>query len=131
MRDIPIPYVGEVRAMKWPWKRDSTSDKDVEALLSEANAASPPAGPFRMVVEDIFHITGRGAVATGKIEAGSVTVGQQVRVVRAGAELGTTKVTGVEMFRKKLDTASAGDNVGLLMGGGAGEGVQAGDVLES
>jgi elongation factor Tu len=117
--------------MKWPWKRESTSDKDVDALLSEANAASPPTGPFRMVVEDVFHITGRGAVATGKIETGSVTVGQQVRVVRDGAELGATTVTAVEMFRKKLDTASAGDNVGLLMGGGVDEGVRAGDVLEA
>jgi translation elongation factor EF-Tu-like GTPase len=123
--------------MKWPWKRESTSDKDVDALLVEANAASaPPAaaaptGPFRMTVQDVFKITGRGTVATGQIETGSVTVGQQVRVVRAGAEQGTTEVTGVEMFRKKLDTASAGANVGLLMGGGVGDGVQRGDVLES
>jgi elongation factor Tu len=117
--------------MKWPWKRDSTAEKDVDALLRESNLASPPAGPFRMTVEDVFTIVRRGTVATGRIETGSVTAGQQVRVVRAGAELGTTTVTGVEMFRQQLDTASAGDNVGLLIGGEAGEGVEPGDVLES
>jgi len=121
--------------MKWPWKRDSTAEKDVDVLLSEANLAtpspSPPAGPFRMTVVDVFSISGRGKVATGRIESGSVTVGQQVRVVRAGVALGTTAVTGVEMFRKLLDTASAGDNVGLLMGGDVGESVAPGDVLES
>jgi elongation factor Tu len=123
--------------MKWPWKRESTSDKDVDALLVEANAtsvppaASPPTGAFRMTVQDVFKITGRGTVATGQIETGSVTVGQQVHVVRAGADQGTTTVTGVEMFRKKLDTASAGANVGLLMDDDVGESVMAGDVLES
>lgn len=134
--------------MKWPWKRDSTSDKDVDALLEEANAASPPAatpaataaataaatpaaGPFRMTVQDVFTITGRGTVATGQIETGSVTVGQQVRVTRAGADQGTSTVTGVEMFRKKLDTASAGANVGLLLDGKVGDSVKPGDVLDS
>lgn len=117
--------------MKWPWKRDSTAEKDVDALLGEANLASLPAGPFRMTVEDVFTIARRGTVATGRIGTGSVTVGQQVRVVRAGAELGTTTVTGVEMFRKQLDTASAGDNVGLLTRGEVGESVKPGDVLES
>jgi elongation factor Tu len=122
--------------MKWPWKRESTSDKDVDALLVEANTASPPpaappTGPFRMTVQDVFKITGRGTVATGQIETGSVTVGQQVRITRVGTELGASTVTGVEKFRQKLDTASAGDNVGLLMNDSAGRGVMAGDVLES
>jgi elongation factor Tu len=127
----------EVMAMKWPWKRDSTSEKDVGALLAEANAASvpqvtaAPTGTFRMTVQDVFKITGRGTVATGQIETGSITVGQQVHVVRAGADQGTTTVTGVEMFRKLLDTASAGANVGLLVAGSVGDGVQRGDVLES
>jgi elongation factor Tu len=117
--------------MKWPWRRDSTADKDVDALLRAADVAAPPAGPFQMTVEDVFTIARRGTVATGRVESGSVTVGQQVRVVRAGAELGTTTVTGVEMFRKRLDTASAGDHVGLLIGGDVGEQVRSGDVLES
>lgn len=117
--------------MKLPWKRDPTTDKDVDVLLKQAHTAAPPTGPFRLTVEDVFTIQRRGTVATGRVESGSVAVGQHVRVVRAGADLGTTTVTGVEMFRKKVDTAGAGDNVGLLVGGGIGEGVQPGDVLES
>lgn len=116
--------------MKLPWKRESTSDKDVDVLLQEANLASPT-GPFRLTVQDVFVIKGRGTVATGQVETGTVSVGQRVRVVRAEVELGATTVTGVEMFRKKVDTASAGDNVGLLVGGEIGEGVTSGDVLES
>lgn len=120
-----------IEPVKLPWKRDSTSDKDVDVLLAEAHLAAPPSGPFRMTVEDVFRITGRGTVATGRVETGSVTVNQEVRVVRDGAALGTTTVTGVEMFRKKVDTAVAGDNVGLLVGGEVGDAVKSGDVLES
>jgi len=120
--------------VKWPWQHerphDGTDSKDVDVLLSEANAASPT-GPFRMVVEDVFTINNRGTVATGRIEAGSVKVGQQVRILRAGTALSTTTVTGVEQFRKVLDLASVGDNVGLLLGGVAGENVMRDDVLES
>lgn len=120
--------------MKWPWQRDRTPDgtdsKDVEVLLAEANAASPT-GPFRMVVEDVFTITGRGTVATGRIEAGAVKVGQQVRILRAGTELGSTTVSAVEMFREKRETASAGENVGLLLAGPAGDNVMRQDVLQS
>jgi len=120
--------------VKWPWQRDRTPDgtdsKDVDVLLAEANAASPT-GPFRMVVQDVFSITNRGTVATGRIETGSVRVGQEVRIVRAGTVLSTTSVTGVEMFRKVLDTASAGDNVGLLLRGVSGDNVMRDDVLES
>ena len=120
--------------MKWPWQRDRTPDgtdsKDVDVLLAEANAASPT-GPFRMVVQDVFTITNRGTVATGRIETGSVRVGQEVRIVRAGTVLSTTSVTGVEMFRKVLETASAGDNVGLLLQGVSGDNVMRDDVLES
>ncbi len=127
--------------MKWPWKRDETTDKDVDVLLAEASsgstAATPgpapaatPAGPFRMVVEDVFRIRNRGTVATGRIELGSVSVGQEVRILRAGAALSTTRVTGVEMFRQVLDTATVGDHVGLLLEGGAGDNVMRDDVLE-
>jgi len=120
--------------VKWPWQRDRTPDgtasKDVDVLLAEANAASPT-GPFRMVVQDVFTITNRGTVATGRIETGSVRVGQAVRIVRAGTVLSTTSVTGVEMFRKVLDTASVGDNVGLLLRGVSGDNVMRDDVLES
>jgi translation elongation factor EF-Tu-like GTPase len=90
--------------MKWPWQRertpDGTASEDVDALLAEANAASPT-GPFAMVVEDVFTIKSRGTVATGKVGSGSVMVGQQVRIRRAGTVLSTTTVTGIEMFRRR------------------------------
>ncbi|HEY3933039.1 MAG TPA: elongation factor Tu [Gemmatimonadales bacterium] len=72
--------------------------------------------PFLMPVEDVFSITGRGTVATGRIERGRVKVGEEVQLVGFGAEKKTT-VTGVEMFRKLLDEGHAGDNVGLLLRG--------------
>jgi elongation factor Tu len=119
--------------MKWPWQRgtpDGTDDKDVDVLLAEANAASPT-GPFRMTVEDVFTIKGRGTVATGRIETGAVRVGQQVRILRAGTELASTTVTAVELFREQRETASAGENVGLLLTGPTGDNVMRQDVLES
>ncbi|MDY4882638.1 MAG: elongation factor Tu [Muribaculaceae bacterium] len=72
--------------------------------------------PFLMPVEDIFSITGRGTVATGRIEAGVVKVGDEVQILGLGADLKSV-VTGVEMFRKLLDQGEAGDNVGLLLRG--------------
>lgn len=117
--------------MKLPWKRDRTTDKDVEVLLAEAQQAAAPSGPFRMTVTDVFRITGRGTVATGQVESGAVGVGHDLRVVRDGAVMGTTRITGVEMFRKKVELAAVGENVGLLLAGDVGDGVQTGDVLES
>jgi len=73
--------------------------------------------PFLMPVEDIFSITGRGTVATGRIEAGVITTGEEVNIIGLGAENKKTVVTGVEMFRKILDRGEAGDNVGLLLRG--------------
>ncbi len=72
--------------------------------------------PFLMPVEDVFSITGRGTVATGRIETGIVKVGDEVQIMGLGANLKST-VTGVEMFRKILDEGEAGDNVGLLLRG--------------
>jgi len=73
--------------------------------------------PFLMPVEDVFSITGRGTVATGRIETGIVNTGDEVNLIGLGAEGKKTVVTGVEMFRKILDTGEAGDNVGLLLRG--------------
>lgn len=73
--------------------------------------------PFLMPVEDVFTITGRGTVATGRVERGIVKVGDQVEVVGLAEETRTTTVTGVEMFRKLLDQAQAGDNIGALLRG--------------
>ncbi|QII81538.1 elongation factor Tu [Jeotgalibaca arthritidis] len=85
--------------------------------------------PFMMPVEDVFSITGRGTVATGRVERGQVKVGDEVEIV--GIETETTKstVTGVEMFRKLLDYAEAGDNIGALLRGVQREDIQRGQVL--
>ena len=73
--------------------------------------------PFLMPVEDVFSITGRGTVATGRIETGIIKVGEEVQLIGLGAEGKKSVVTGVEMFRKLLDQGEAGDNVGLLLRG--------------
>jgi elongation factor Tu len=73
--------------------------------------------PFLMPVEDVFSITGRGTVATGRIETGVVKTGEEVQIIGLGANKMKTVCTGVEMFRKILDTGEAGDNVGLLLRG--------------
>ncbi|MBX7204481.1 MAG: elongation factor Tu [Bacteroidia bacterium] len=73
--------------------------------------------PFLMPVEDVFSITGRGTVATGRIERGVINVGDPVEIIGLGAEKMTSTITGVEMFRKLLDRGEAGDNAGLLLRG--------------
>ena len=92
-----------------------------------ASAAPPaptgdPAAPFSMAVEDVFSIAKRGTVVTGRISSGTIRVGDAVAIHGASGVRSTT-CTGVEMFRKQLDTATAGDNVGLLL-----QGVDKGDL---
>ncbi|HOJ46113.1 MAG TPA: elongation factor Tu [Bacillota bacterium] len=84
--------------------------------------------PFLMPVEDVFTITGRGTVATGRVERGTIKVGEQVEIVGL-RETRATVVTGVEMFRKILDVAEAGDNVGILLRGIERKDVERGQVL--
>ena len=113
----------------WPFRRGRDVDPDaddmaVETLLARAHRDSPPSatrasavsGSFRMVVEDTFVITGRGLVATGRIEAGTVSEGDEVRVMRGDQVVAATAVTAIEQFRKKSDSATVGENVGLLLG---------------
>ncbi len=85
--------------------------------------------PFLMPVEDVFSITGRGTVATGRVEQGVVNTGETVQIVGITEEIGSTVVTGVEMFRKILDQGQAGDNVGCLLRGVKREDIQRGQVL--
>ena len=85
--------------------------------------------PFLMPVEDVFSITGRGTVGTGRIESGKVKVGEEVEVVGLDNKIGTTIVTGVEMFQKTLDEGEAGDNAGLLLRGVEKEDLKRGVVL--
>jgi elongation factor Tu len=85
--------------------------------------------PFLMPVEDVFTITGRGTVATGRIERGTVKVGDEVEIVGIAEETRKCVVTGVEMFRKLLDTAQAGDNIGALLRGVDRKDIERGQVL--
>ncbi|PVY43939.1 elongation factor Tu [Pontibacter virosus] len=96
--------------------------KTIEELMAAVDSWIPiPARltdlPFLMPVEDVFSITGRGTVATGRIERGVINSGEQVEILGMGAENLKSVVTGVEMFRKILDRGEAGDNVGLLLRG--------------
>ena len=100
-------------------------EKWVEKVMELMNAVDewipvPPRDtekPFLMPVEDVFSITGRGTVATGRIETGIINTSEEVQIIGLGAEKMKSVVTGVEMFRKILDTGEAGDNVGLLLRG--------------
>ncbi|CAJ1004495.1 MULTISPECIES: elongation factor Tu [Bacillales] len=85
--------------------------------------------PFLMPVEDVFTITGRGTVATGRVERGTVKVGDPVEIVGLAEETKSTTVTGVEMFRKLLDQAEAGDNIGALLRGVERKDIERGQVL--
>jgi len=85
--------------------------------------------PFLMPVEDVFTITGRGTVATGRVERGTVKAGDEVEIIGLSAERKKTVVTGVEMFRKLLDSAQAGDNIGALLRGVERKEIERGQVL--
>ncbi|RSK51174.1 elongation factor Tu [Hymenobacter rigui] len=106
----------------------------IEELMAAVDSYIPiPARltdlPFLMPVEDVFSITGRGTVATGRIERGIINSGEQVEILGMGAENLKSTVTGVEMFRKILDRGEAGDNVGLLLRGIEKEAIRRGMVI--
>ena len=92
---------------------------ELMAAVDEYIPLPPPDNekPFLMPVEDVFSITGRGTVATGRIETGVIKVGEEIQIIGLGEEPKKSTVTGVEMFRKLLDQGEAGDNVGLLLRG--------------
>ncbi len=108
-------------------------EKQIDALMEAVDKSVPqPAReldkPFLMPIEDIFSISGRGTVVTGRIERGKVKVGEEVEIV-GFRETRKTVVTGVEMFKKQLDEGMAGDNAGLLLRGIGKEDVERGMVL--
>lgn len=87
-------------------------------------------GDFLMVIEDVFTITGRGTVVTGTIASGSINVGDAVKIRHiATGEVSATTITGIEMFRKILDSASVGENVGILLRGVGRDELERGDIL--
>lgn len=115
------------------WLRRKTDDSmDAQALLAQAHAADPAppvAASFQLTVEDVFSIRGRGTVVTGIVAAGEVRVGSAVRLTRADGTARSVTVDGVEMFRKTVDLARAGDNVGLLLRELSRDDIGRGDVL--
>ena len=127
--DIPIVRGSALNALNG----DPEWEKTVEALMDQVDSYIPtPARaidqPFLMPVEDIFSISGRGTVATGRIERGIVKVGENVEIVGI-KDTRTTVVTGVEMFKKLLDEGRAGDNVGLLLRGVDRKEIERGQVI--
>lgn len=121
------------------FRRRNDEDLDPQQLADRAQQAqeADPAAPstwqqvggFRMPVEDVFSITGRGTVVTGRIEAGTVEVCATVTIARPDGQTVRTEVTGVEMFRKMVQQANAGDKVGVLLRGVKRESISRGDVL--
>ena len=129
--DTPIVVGSALKALEDP---DGEWGDKIMKLMEEVDEWIPAPvrdvdHPFLMPVEDIFTITGRGTVATGRVERGKVKVGDNVEIVGLTTEKRTVVVTGVEMFRKQLDEAEAGDNIGALLRGVQREEIQRGQVL--
>jgi elongation factor Tu len=130
--DIPIIKGSALKALETA-DPNSEHGKKIQELLDALDSYIPQPKrevdkPFLMPVEDVFSITGRGTVATGRIERGQVKVGEEIQLVGFNAQKKTV-VTGVEMFRKLLDEGQAGDNVGLLLRGIDKEEIERGMVL--
>ena len=129
--DIPVIQGSALKALEdpaGPW-----GDKIMELMNAVDEYIPDPQRdtdkPFVMPVEDVFSITGRGTVATGRVEAGVLHVSEEVEIVGIKEETRKVVVTGIEMFRKQLDYAEAGDNAGVLLRGISREEVQRGQVL--
>ncbi|TCS81551.1 elongation factor Tu [Tepidibacillus fermentans] len=129
--DIPVIKGSALKALENP---DSEWANAIHELMKAVDEYIPTPErdvdkPFLMPVEDVFSITGRGTVATGRVERGTVKVGDEVEIVGLNEETKKTVVTGVEMFRKLLDQAQAGDNIGALLRGVDRKEIERGQVL--
>jgi elongation factor Tu len=127
--DIPVVRVSALKALEG----DKDAEQQVLDLMEQVDAYVPEPTrdldkPFLMPIEDVFSITGRGTVVTGKVESGVVHVGDEIEIVGIRPTAKTT-CTGVEMFRKLLDEGQAGDNIGVLLRGTKKEEVERGQVL--
>ena len=127
--DVPVIAGSALKALEG----DAQYEEKILELMEAVDTYIPTPErdsdkPFMMPVEDVFSITGRGTVATGRVERGQIKVGEEVEIIGMH-ETSKTTVTGVEMFRKLLDYAEAGDNIGALLRGVAREDVQRGQVL--
>lgn len=130
--DTPIVVGSALKALENP--TDAEATKPILDLMEAVDSYIPTPEratdkPFLMPVEDVFTITGRGTVATGRVESGILHVGDEVEIVGLKEEIGKTVVTGVEMFRKLLDEAMAGDNIGALLRGIQRTDIERGQVL--
>ena len=130
--EIPIVRGASKPALDSP--KDPAARKCIEELLDAVDSyiAEPVREidkPFLMAIEDVFSIEGRGTVATGRIERGIIKVGEEVELIGFSEEKKKTVVTGVEMFRKMLESGQAGDNVGCLLRGLKREDIERGQVL--
>jgi len=131
--DTPIIKGSALKAMEAKGALDSPDCKFIEELMAAVDTFIPTPKreiekPFLLPIEDVFSITGRGTVGTGRIERGQVKVGEEIEIVGLG-ETRKTTVTGVEMFRKLLDSGQAGDNVGVLLRGIEKQDLEKGQVL--
>jgi elongation factor Tu len=128
--DTPIIRLSALKALEG----DQAAEAQVLALMDAVDSYIPEPErvvdkPFLMPVEDVFTITGRGTVATGRVEQGTIKVGEQVEIVGIRPQTTSTVVTGVEMFRKLLDQGQAGDNIGVLLRGTKRDEIERGQVL--
>ena len=130
--DIPVIKGSALRALENPTDPEATACI-MELMDAVDNYIPTPERatdkPFLMPIEDVFTITGRGTVATGRVETGVLHVGDEVEIVGMQEEIRKTTVTGIEMFRKLLDEAQAGDNIGALLRGVQRTEIERGQVL--
>jgi elongation factor Tu len=128
--DIPIVHVSALKALEGD---PEWSEKVVELMAAVDSYIPEPVRdldkPFLMPIEDVFTITGRGTVVTGRVEQGQIKIGDEIEIVGIHEKVEKTVVTGVEMFNKTLDQAQAGDNAGALLRGTKREEVERGQVL--
>ena len=129
--EIPVIHGSALKALEDP--KSEWGDKIMELMDAVDSYIPEPARetdkPFLMPVEDVFTITGRGTVATGRVERGVLHVSDELEIVGISEDTQKTVVTGIEMFRKTLDEAEAGDNVGLLLRGINRDQIERGQVL--
>jgi len=129
--DTPIIRGSALKALEDP--KSEWGDKIIELMNTVDEYIPEPSRetdkPFLMPVEDVFTITGRGTVATGRVERGALNLNDEIEIVGIKEETAKSVVTGIEMFRKTMDYCEAGDNVGLLLRGVDRDGIQRGQVI--
>jgi elongation factor Tu len=128
--DVPVTRVSALKALDG----DADASAGILELMKTVDEYIPEPErdtdkPFLMPIEDVFTITGRGTVVTGRVEQGMLKTGEEIEIVGIEPKTSKTVVTGIEMFRKMLDEAQAGDNAGILLRGTKKEEVQRGQVL--